>query len=244
MDEGRGLTLRFHSRFARELTPGIDGRYFSDEYSGENARVVFRAWDQEWYGSHIYTRVRAVQTAFNAVAQNTLYTRTFDIDAAKPLIAANSSYTYDANLLTDVDARELETVSEALSWTKIAPADAKFEYTDGTAISEGGVSVEPGVPGSIHISDIEDDSTFSYRFKINNRTNRAIRMTSITLYGEGVQRLTDFPVVEENTDAVRAHNINRTLELGQTYAGAEYNGETIASSSVCLLYTSPSPRDS
>ena len=235
VDEGRGDSIRFHSRFARELTPGIDGRYFSDEYSDNNPRVVFHTWKQDWFYSGIYTRVRGIQTAYNAVAENRLYHKTYTDDAAKIVIPPGTSYTYSANLQSDPSAREIGTVGEALAWTKITPTSVKFESIDGTAISQGGISVEPGVPGRIHISDIDDDSTFVYRFKVNNNTSAPIRIIEVEVRGEGIQRLTDFPTEEENTNAVEAYNLRRTLELGQTYAGAEFNGDSIANSSVAFM---------
>ena len=234
LDEGRGLSVRFHSRFAREQTSAIDGRYFADVHEGNRARVVWRDWRSDWYGGHIYTRVRGTQINQVPVAAAKLYSKVYTIDADKPVISANQSYPFIADLQRDPGARELLTVSEALNWNKIRPQDIQFETLAGNAISEGSVSVEPGVPGQIHLADL-DDTPSQYRFTIRNNTNAPIRIKQIDLYGEGIQRLSDYQTELENAEAVVAHNIQRTLELGQMYAGAGYNGANTASATTAYL---------
>ena len=236
LDEGRGLAVRFHSRFSRELTPGIDGRYFSDEYEGNRARIQFRTYHPDWYYNYIYTRVRAIQTAHSPVAESGIYNKTF-VEAARPVIAAGSVYTYEANLQTQPEARTLATVSQALDWVRIDPSGIQLESVaaDGTVtdVSQAAISVEPGVPSvpsDIYISDFEETPS-TYKFKIANRTGNQLRIKQVSLAGTGIQRLSDFPVELENPDAIRAYNVQRTLDLGQMYAGAEYNGSTISDSS-------------
>ena len=234
MDEGRGLTVRFHSRTSRELAPGIDGRYFSDVHEAGRARVRFRTWTTDWYVQNIHTRVRGVPLEFAPVELGRVYHKTYASDRAKPVIGALESYPVVVNLARD-PARENDDRTEMLSWTEITNADIIFEDTDGTRIAANNVVIG-GTPlsGRITINEIEETPS-TYRFVINNRVGVPVRIREISLYGIAQQRFDTFETVVENAAAILEYDTRQTLNLHRTYAGATYNGENTGAAATAFM---------
>ena len=234
LDEGRGNMVRFSPRFQRELQSGIDGRYFSDVYSETNARIVFEDYEPVWVYDNIYHKVQGTAVQHAPVAVQTIFSETF-VENAKPTISPGASYPYEADLQYNTAARTQPFITEALSWTPISPANLSFELANGTAVPSSSITIggEPAA-NRITITEIEETPSI-YRFKIVNRLGGAIRLNSVELSGEGIQRLTEFKTEVSNPNTITEHNVTRTLDLGLNYGGASYGGANLPATATAYL---------